>query len=145
MNDNTGLAKVVVETDGQVETIWAEPVGRNQFRVRNQPLFAMGLSFDDVVSATTRDGLLHLDGVVEHGGHSTYRVMLADKVAWPTFEQTWAPLRAIGCTFERFTERYLGVDVPPQADIYDAYRLLEAGMAAGVWLFEEAHVGHALK
>lgn len=51
----------------------------------------------------------------------------------PRFEQAWAPLRAIGCTFERFTRRYLGVDVPPEADIYEVYRLLEAGMLVG-WL-----------
>ena len=38
----------------------------------------------------------------------------------------------------------LAVDVPPKADIYEVYSLLEAGEQNGVWEFDEGHCGHPL-
>ncbi len=61
------------------------------------------------------------------------------------FAQSWAPLEALGCTLERATGRLFAVDVPPAADIHEVYDGLAKGAAAGVWDFEEAHVGHVLK
>lgn len=145
MDERENLTKVAVETDGQIETMWAKPVGRDQLQIRNQPMFAWGLSFDDIVSTKTLDGRLFVDRVVERSGHSTYRLMLNEGVTWEVFEEAWSGLRELGCHYERFTTRFIGVDVPPSTDIYAAYPLFEAGTANGVWLFEEVHVGHALR
>ncbi len=46
---------------------------------------------------------------------------------------------------ERATERLLALDEAPNADIYAAYDALSRGEAAGVWDFEEAHVGHQVR
>ena len=59
------------------------------------------------------------------------------------FARCWAPLEDLGCTFEEGT--VLAVDVPPSANIYDVYRLLDAGASAGAWDFEEGHCGHPLR
>jgi Domain of unknown function (DUF4265) len=50
-----------------------------------------------------------------------------------------------GCTFEGAREKLLAVDVPPRADIYGVYALLQRGEDAGAWEFEEGHCGHPLQ
>ena len=144
MAKGENLVKIAVDVDGKIESLWAESVGHNRFRLRNQPALAWGLSFGDVVLGKIVGGRLFVDRVVERGGHSTYRLMLNEGVPWERFESSWAPLRSVGCNFERFTDRLVGVDVRPEADIAEAYRLLERGMSEGTWLFEEVHVGHSL-
>lgn len=129
-----------------LETMWAEPVSADRYRLQNVPFYAYGLSFDDVVIARQIGGQLYVQDVVERGGHSTYRVFLAQDVNRDEsrFQQTWAPLQEIGVTYEQANARLLAIDVPDTTDIVQAYKLLQRGEEAGVWDFEEAHCGHAL-
>ncbi len=85
------------------------------------------------------------DGAAVSGGHSTYRLILRQGCDQQRFEAVWKPLEAVGCTYEGASPTYFTVEVPPTADIYEVYRLLEAGEVNGVWGFEEAHVGHHLR
>lgn len=62
-----------------------------------------------------------------------------------TVARSWKPVEALGCTYERATKRLLAIEVPPTADIYAVYKLLEAGARAGVWSFQEGHCGHPLR
>jgi Domain of unknown function (DUF4265) len=127
------------------ETLWAEPVGDNTFRLRNVPFYAYGASYDDVVRAINHDHRLMVQDIVQRGGHSTYRLFVTDTERLKRFREFWQPLKRIGCTLERATDRLIAVDVPAEADIYTAYAALRQGEAAGVWDFEEAHVGHTLR
>jgi hypothetical protein len=127
------------------ETLWAEPVGGDKFRLCNVPFYAYGVSYSDTVLAPPTDEGRMVQGVSERGGHSTYRIFVSNTETLVHFPEYWAPLEAIGCTFERATERLFAIDVPPEADIYRVYDALTKGEAAGVWDFEEAHVGHVLK
>jgi hypothetical protein len=124
------------------ETVWVEPVGDNHYRLENSPFYAFGISYQDVVSAKSEGGLLVFDSVVSRGGHSTYRVIRQDSAA---FEEFWLPLQELGCTYEEGPNNLIAVDVPPSADIYQAYALLSRGEEAGAWTFQEGHCGHALK
>ena len=63
----------------------------------------------------------------------------------PIFQRYWRPLRAMGCAFENANDYWIAVDVPSKTDIHRAYALLEKGERDGVWTFEEAHCGHAIK
>lgn len=152
-DDEHGLLRVLIplphdEWHGQSsETVWVEPIGDGVFRIRNVPFYARNLSFGDVISAReAANSALTLDKVVSRGGHSTYRIRLADSVSLEdlTFDKYWQPLEAAGCTYERATERLLGVDVPPAAGIYEVYDLLSTGENEGAWSFEEGHCGHHL-
>jgi hypothetical protein len=89
-------------------------------------------------------GRLKFCQVIEHKGHSTYRLMVSQDAVGPRFESKWRPLAAIGCRYEAASPRFLAVDVPPDTDIYEAYDLIENGQRDGIWLFEEGHVGHPL-
>jgi hypothetical protein len=124
------------------ERIWAEPLGRDRFRLRNTPFYAFGVSSDDIVLGAESEGQVQFMSVVLHGGHSTYRLRCKDRTLNAQFVQAWAPLQKLGCSYEEGL--VLAVDVPPRADICAVYDLLQAGEAAGVWDFEEGHCGHPL-
>lgn len=145
-----GLVKVVFdlpEKDGAVmktESLWAEPLGGGRYRLRNVPFLVFGFSEQDVITAKEDNGALKVTGVAIRGGHSTYRLVLPDDTSEERFLQDWVPLKELGCTYERATQRYIAIDVPPPADIYAVYNALEEGESAGLWEFEEGHCGHVL-
>jgi hypothetical protein len=126
------------------ETVWAERLGGDRHRIRNVPFYATGLSAEDIVATRELDGVLQVERVIIHGGHSTYRVFMAAEVTTDSaaFNKHWKPLEDLGCTYERATERLFGIDVPPTADIHAVYGLLHEAAEAHFWDFEEGHCGH---
>ena len=134
------------DTGVGTESVWAEPLGDDRYRIRNSPFYAYGFSFLDVVHAHLGSDEASFPIVTEaivRSGHSTYRLALRAAVHHnEQFQRAWAPLQAAGCTFEASGDRLLAVDVPPGADIFTVYRLLEEGENAGVWDFQEAHCAH---
>lgn len=145
---NEGLVKVVFdvpEKDGSVlktESLWAEPVGEDRYRLRNVPFLVFGFSEQDVITAKEDNGALAVTGVAARGGHSTYRLVLPEDTNEETFLKDWVRLRELGCTYERATRRFVAIDVPPHADIHAVYQALEEGESACLWEFEEGHCGH---
>jgi hypothetical protein len=125
--------------------MWAQKVSDNRYRLRNSPYFARGVSFEDVVFAELdpQEELI-FTGVSLRSGHSTYRIILKVELDSLQFREHWAPLEKDGCTFEGAREKLLAVDVPPRADIYGVYALLQRGENAGAWEFEEGHCGQPL-
>jgi hypothetical protein len=142
------LAKVVFEVPADsivgagTETMWAEHLGTDTYRLRNIPFYVMGVSFEDVIRAREKDDELFFSKVVAPAGHSTYRVFLGQATTEADFLGLWEPLERLGCSFEGATPRLFAIDVPPEADIYTIYGLLEKGEAAGFWDFQEGHCGH---
>lgn len=128
----------------EAENMWAEPLKSGKYRVVNIPFYVYGVSAEDVVDATSIDGVLSFTRVAERGGHSTYRLLLEDGIGITDsrFISHWIPLESMGCSFEGANSRWLAVDVPPQTDIYEVYSQLENGQNHGVWSFDEGHCGH---
>jgi hypothetical protein len=146
--------KVIFDTDGNAwhgttaERLWATPVGIRLYRLENSPLYAYGVSYQDVVVARKdADTLLRFVSVQSRGGHSTYRVVLKAASTKADFERHWKPLEQLGCTYESSAdpENVFAIDVPPSTDVYVVYPLLEDGERDGVWEFEEGHCGHPLR
>lgn len=121
------------------ETLWAEPIGNNAFRLRNTPFYVYGVSAEDIVLALRSDGILIFDSVIQHSGHSTYRIIVQDTMRFRDF---WTPLQSLGCTYEEGQGGLFAIDVPPDADIYAVFKHLEAGEKSMVWGFEEGHCSH---
>lgn len=128
---------------GGQESIWGSAIDGG-YAVDNIPLYAYDFSLGDTIDAVEREGVLTYAGVIRRGGHSTYRVAFPSLASEDDRRTGLEPLRAIGCGFERGPSRMVAIDVPPEADIYEVYALLERGMAEGRWTFEEAHCGHPL-
>jgi len=131
------------------ETLWAEQISQtnsNVFVIRNSPFFARRINNGDVVKVERTGGALASDflEVVERGGHSTYMLLMvpADTRA----SSYWNLLEGMGCSYESMlinlsigARLLYSVDVPPCADIYDVYDVLERGEAAEVWKFQEGY------
>jgi hypothetical protein len=126
------MVKVMLRSpDGDVETLWATPVGEGHFRLENSPFFAYGVSWLDVVEAEPDEsGFLAMTGVVEKAGHRTVRVILEGKLD-VTIEDLpiWPRLQEFGCTYEGLNRRYLALDLPPGTDLQRVViALVESGL-----------------
>jgi hypothetical protein len=53
-------------------------------------------------------------------------------------------LEKMHCDLEPATDKIVGIDVLPEADIHEVYRVLEEAERTGVLEFEEGHCGHPL-
>lgn len=146
-----GLVKVVFDLEPgawhgyATETVWAEPVGGDRFRIRNVPFYAFGVSAEDIVVAAPSDEGLRFESVSLRAGHSSYRILVLEGAPLGAFVRYWTPLETLGCSYEKGKGLFFAVDVPPNTDIYEAYALFEKGEEDGIWDFEEGHCGHPLK
>src|SRR5256885_12556447 len=108
--------------DAFTETLWAERVGSEEFRIGNTPFYAAGVSYQDVVRAFPSGGQLRFDRVTKRGGHSTYR---ASRIgSREHFAEHWMRLRALGCQYESF-DNLFAIDVPTGADIGAVQSMLQ--------------------
>jgi hypothetical protein len=149
------LIKVCFELDSSdwhghaSETLWASPIVGTEwrnFRIMNSPFFARGISYRDIVKASALDNdfILDFKEVVERGGHSTYMILFKSTEA--RVGSYWNMLEKSGCSYESTSiklsigQRSLySVDVPPSADIYEIYEILERGERDAVWIFQEGY------
>ena len=152
MTSQTELVKVTfpLETGAwhgyATERLWATKLVGNRYLLHNSPFYAMGVSLEDVVAAELdHEGQLVFRGVLQRGGHSTYRIIPAAPTDGKAFQEHWASIEALGCRYEGVRGKLLSIDVPPSANVHEVYRLLQVAEDSGVWGFEEAHCGHPLR
>ncbi len=147
----SNLVKIKVPLDGRnladahAEWIWGQPLGGETYLIDNVPVYAKGLSCEDVVRAQMEDGALTLKGLVRHGGHSTYRVYASAGRTEPSVVSLLDKLKKLNCNIEPATDKLVAVDVLPNADIYAVYEALLESERSGIIDFDEGHCGHDLK
>ena len=148
-----GLTKIFFELDIDewhgygTESVWAERISDNRYRLCNTPFFAKGVSFEDIIFAKEEGEVLVYKSTSIAAGHSTYRILMQTTLPESDFLDNWYPLEEIGCSYESMNrgEKLLyAIDVPSKTDINGVYNLLEEGEKNGVWVFEEGHCGHAV-
>jgi hypothetical protein len=125
------------------ETMWAETVDERRYRLCNIPTHVFGVSWNDIVFADEMSGILTFTGVSMWAGHSTYRLLKARDLDPDIFTRHWDGLKRLGCSYEGGGDGLLAVDVPPETDLRAVQKLLLEGENAGVWEFEEGHVGRS--
>src|SRR6266481_286367 len=96
------------------ESVWAEPQADGIYRVKNVPFYAKGISYDDIVEAAPEDGVLTFKRVVQHSGHSTYRIYASDGRTAPAVLALVETLKKMQCDIEPATDKLVGVDVLPE-------------------------------
>jgi hypothetical protein len=129
----------------EAEWVWAEPLDDGTYAVKNVPFYAKGISCEDVVKAEPEDGALVFKGVVQHSGHSTYRIYANEGRAIPGVAALLGTLRDLHCDIEPATDKLVGVDVLPEADVYKVYETMAESERAGLIDFDEGHCGHSLR
>jgi hypothetical protein len=126
------------------ESVWTEPQGNGTYRIKNVPFYAKGISFDDLVKAERENDVLMFKNVIRHSGHSTYRVFAKDGRTDSDVVALLETLKKMHCHIEPATDRLVGIDVLPEADIYKVYATLEQAERSGKIDFQEGHCGHVL-
>lgn len=121
------------------ELMWAEPCGSDRAILRNVPFYARGVAFGDLIATRIgeEDEAAVFEGVVRHNGHSTYRLVIIAEEPEAVFPEWWPRLADLGCTYERADRILIAIDMAPNVDVREAYRILETGEKEGVWDFEE--------
>jgi hypothetical protein len=111
--------KVLLQEDENIETLWADSVGPNLYRLDNCPFWAYGVSWLDVVEARPDpDGMLRMVRVVEKSGHRTVRVIFDPGVdEEPAGQAVLDGAVALGCSYEGMNPRYIVIDLPPEVDL----------------------------
>ncbi len=117
-----GLTKIRFDLQGQGaavggETVWAEQVGPDLYRLRNIPFNAFGFAFGDIVRTVERDGWPTVMGPAQHGSHYVVRIMFAVDSENPPAQEVLRELTSVGCTFEMASRRFVAVDAPPDMDV----------------------------
>ena len=112
--DNHSYVKIGIRDEtGQVETLWAIPVGDNLFRLDNVPFFAYRISDGDIVEAAPdTDGMLMFTRVVRKSGNRTIRALLPLPLEEEPSSSLMETLKRVGCSFERASGRLVCISVP---------------------------------
>src|SRR5579871_1210094 len=130
---------------GEAEWVWAEPEGNNTYVLKNVPTFVKGLSYGDVVKTRIEDDVPVFEDVVQRGGQSTYRIYANSDRRSPEVMKAIQTLEKMHCEMENATDKIVGVDVLPEADIYAVYKVLDDAERTGILEFQEGHCGHPLR
>jgi len=145
INEYTRVMVAFSASDGGeeiVERMYAIPRNDGCYVLDNSPFYVVGISYRDVFFASEENGGLVFSGIKFRCGHSTYRIRLPAGRSHEFFLNHWVRLGKLGCTYEGSSanaERLYSIDVPPEVDVFEVYRLLEERELQGVWVFEEGH------
>lgn len=116
---DSAQVKVLLQEDDNVETLWAERVGPDQYKLDNSPFWAYGVSWRDVVEARPgAEGMLTFVRVIQKSGHRTVRLILnppADESA--DSQAILDGVVALGASYEGMHPGYLSIDIPPGIEL----------------------------
>jgi hypothetical protein len=95
------------------EGLWAEPVDDN-FVIQSIPFYLNDVSKGDLVSAhETENATLEFESVLRRGGHSTFRILLADEHEGK-LDEVLLELDRLGATSEVEIGSLVAIDAPPE-------------------------------
>jgi hypothetical protein len=146
-----GLEKIYFPLDSiewhgyRSESVWAKNIDEGTYIIMNVPFYVKGTGLYDIVNADKGSQSLNFKSTIERSGHSVYRIILNNAINEELFSEYWKQLEKEGCTFEKATDRFYAIDVPPSSDIYIVYYLLEKGEHDSIWEFEEGYCGHPIR
>jgi len=120
------LTKIAfTDEQGDIETLWAFDLGGGRYKLDSTPWYQYGVSWQDIVSASLRDGQLHFDRVLTKSGYRTLRVRSDQRVPQGLLDS----LVEIGCSYEGANPTFISIDVPSSTELQAAVDLL---MASGL-------------
>lgn len=120
------------------ESLWAEELGADLYRIRNVPFFAYGLNFHDVVRATadTPDLKPEIREIVTPSGHKTLRLYFVDSVGKSEQVKLLESLQNHKAYFERATEFHVAIDIEPDGSYENVCNKLMEWENAGLLSYE---------
>ena len=122
MNSDEELTKIVVDLPNHWATggegMWAKPLGKDLYEIRNVSFHSYGLNFGDVVRALepAPDKKPVVLELVRPSGHRTLRVLFSESVAEPARLKLLQSLGHLKASFEGATARHFAIDIDPEGD-----------------------------
>ncbi|MEQ8415841.1 MAG: DUF4265 domain-containing protein [Imperialibacter sp.] len=120
------------------ESLWAEPLGNDLFKIQNVPFYAYGLNYCDTVVATpdSKDSAPEIRKLVEAGGHRTLRLYFNQEIGRAHQEEILKSLLTFGATCERADARLVAIDIKPNGDYLAVFNELETYLEKEILIFE---------
>lgn len=126
------------------EQLLARPTNSvDEFEIESVPFYLKNVSRGDIVKTKIVDAadgqIFQFDGVVEHRGHNTYRLLIRKKRDDdPDF--TIKELISRGLAVEEQNGNFLAVDVPPSQDQSQTDDFLVAETDSGRWEMQDGYL-----
>ena len=98
------------------ETLWAEDLGNNLYRLLNIPYHAMGYAENDIVRCVQKADSIEVVGINKHSGNGTVRIMFNDSNSSKA-QAVLNEVVSVGCTYERASSKLVAVTIPPNLEI----------------------------
>ena len=131
---------------GASESMWADVVSENQYKLDSIPFFAYGISCGDIVEAKLiENDIYQFEKVIVKSGNSTYRILVKDHWTKKEVHENLKDILQLGCIFEggEFDKfQIFALNLPHSIDVYKVYEFLERGQKQKKWTFEEANFEH---
>lgn len=99
------------------ETLWAEDLGDNLFRLANIPVYATDLAIDDVVRCTDQNGWKQVVSLEKDSGNGTVRLILNVARDSESAQRVLDELTSVGCSIEIASGQVVAVNIPPSLEI----------------------------
>jgi hypothetical protein len=116
MDECVKIAFELPEVSFKRESVWAEPLGQDLYRLMNIPFYAFGYAEGDIVRCDNRAGYLTVTSLVQSSGNGTLRLLLADSAHSET-QFILDELVSVGCGYERASEQLVAVTTPPTLEV----------------------------
>ena len=111
--DSTVLVKTMKDGEQFTETLRAQSLGRNQYRLQSSPFYALDISIGDIVRATMVSDQCEFKKVLSKSGTCTVRVrFIEDVVPEDENDKIIEALRSFGCQVDSLTPRFYSVNIP---------------------------------
>ena len=114
---NTLKIRFLVEDWVSGETLWAEDLGGNLFRLSNIPFYVTGFAMNDVVRCTDENGWKRVVGMHRDSGNGTLRLIFTVANDSPRAGQVLDELKSVGCSIETASAQLVGVNVPLDLEV----------------------------
>jgi hypothetical protein len=109
------------------ESMWAEPLGKDLYKIENVPFYAYGLNYHDVVSATADSDELkpEIRELVEPSGHRTFRVFFEKHLERDEQEKILDSMKDLTISYERANSTYFALDMQPEGNYQAVFDRLD--------------------
>ena len=109
------------------ESMWAEPLGNDLYKIENVPFYAYGLNFHDIVRATSDSDELkpEIRELIESSGHRTFRVFFKKHVERNQQEEILNSMKDLTISYERANSIYFALDMQPEGDYQAVFDRLD--------------------
>jgi hypothetical protein len=98
------------------ETMWAEQVGEDLYRILNIPFYAIGYAAGDIVRCITHNEWPEVVGMEHDSGNGTIRIYFANSES-PEAQEVLNELVSVGCEYERASSKLVAVSIPPTMEV----------------------------